>query len=34
MLSLLGNILEFIENIPGYILYAIETVINLSRSAG
>lgn len=28
MLSLLGNIIEFIKNIPQYILYAAETVIN------
>jgi hypothetical protein len=29
MLSLLGNLVEIFLNIPEYILYAIETVINL-----
>jgi hypothetical protein len=28
MLGLLENIVEIFENIPGYILYAIETFVN------
>ncbi len=29
MLSLLGEIIEVIANVPAYILYAIETIANL-----
>ena len=33
MLSLLGNIIEVLANVPAYILYAIESAWNLVVSA-
>lgn len=33
MLSLLQDVIEIIGNVPQYILYAIETIINLFFSA-